>query len=217
MISVAKVQPFLITTKYFANYFIIQAFIYRLHVQSSAHLAHAGRVGFLAVFVVDFMFFDVGGVFEHEGEPAQWIGYIESGYFKYVVHNRITGKDYSMAFVFNGEMVGDYPFCFYGDQSDVDIVAGEDSTVYVMDGKEFNQLFEENIDTMRMGKQYAEHLFIQAYTRLLNFYRTDAQTRYEQLVQRCPNIVQKLPLQEIASYLRVTPTTVSSIRKKMLG
>ncbi len=158
-----------------------------------------------------------GEIFEHEGEPAQWIGYIKSGYFKYVVHNRIIGKDYSMAFVFNGEMVGDYPFCFYGDMSDVDIVSGEDSTVYVMDGKDFNQLFEENIDTMRLGKQYAEHLFIQAYTRLLNFYRTDASTRYKQLLQRCPNIVQQLPLQEIASYLRVTPTTVSKIRKELLG
>lgn len=157
-----------------------------------------------------------GEILEHEGEPAQWIGYIESGYFKYVVHNRITGKDYSMAFVFNGEMVGDYPFCFYGDQSDVDIVAGEDSTVYVMDGKEFNQLFEENIDTMRMGKQYAEHLFIQAYTRLLNFYRTDAPIRYKELLQRCPSIVMRLPLQEIASYLHVTPVTVSKIRKELL-
>ena len=157
-----------------------------------------------------------GEIFEHEGEPAQWMAYIESGYFKYVVHNRITGKDYSMAFVFNGVMVGDYPFCFYGDQSDVDIVAGEDSTVYVMDGKEFNQLFEENIDTMRLGKQYAEHLFIQAYTRLLNFYRTDATTRYKELLQRCPQIVMRLPLQEIASYLHVTPVTVSKIRRELL-
>ena len=157
-----------------------------------------------------------GEFFEHEGEPAQWMAYIKSGYFKYVVHDRITGKDYSMAFVFNGELVGDYPFCFYGDLSDVDIVAGEDSTVYVMDGKEFNQLFEENIDTMRMGKQFAEHLFVQAYTRVLDIYRTDASTRYKELLQRCPNIVQQLPLQEIASYLNVTPVTVSKIRKELL-
>ena len=67
-----------------------------------------------------------------------------------------------------------------------------------------------------MGKQYAEHLFIQAYTRLLNFYRTDAPTRYKELLQRCPSIVMRLPLQEIASYLHVTPTTVSKIRKELL-
>ncbi|MBR6973064.1 MAG: Crp/Fnr family transcriptional regulator, partial [Bacteroidaceae bacterium] len=58
-----------------------------------------------------------------------------------------------------------------------------------------------------------EHLFIQAYTRVLNFYRTDAKTRYIGLLQRCPHVVKKLPLLEIASYLRVTPTTISKIRK----
>jgi len=46
---------------------------------------------------------------------------------------------------------------------------------------------------MRMGKQFAEHLF-----------------------QRCPQIVQQLPLQEIASYLHVTPVTVSKIRRELL-
>jgi CRP-like cAMP-binding protein len=101
--------------------------------------------------------------------------------------------------------------------SDVSIVAGEDCTLYVMEGAEFNLLFEESIDTMRAGKQFAEHLFIQAYTRVLNFYRTDAKTRYMELLKRCPRVVNKLPLQDIASYLRVTPVTISKIRKELLS
>ena len=158
-----------------------------------------------------------GEVFEHVGEPARWIGFVKTGYLKYVVHNEAEGKEYSMAFVFEGEMVGDYPFCFYGDVSDVSIVAGEDCTLYVMEGAEFNQLFEESIDAMRSGKIIAEHLFIQAYTRLLSFYRADAKTRYMELLQRCPHIVQQLPLHEIASFLRVTPVTISKIRKELLS
>ena len=50
---------------------------------------------------------------------------------------------------------------------------------------------------MQLGKQYAEHLFIQAYIRLLDFYRTDASTRYKQLLQRCPSIVMRLPLRKM--------------------
>ena len=87
----------------------------------------------------------------------------------------------------------------------------------VIEGESIQRMYEEDPHLMNIGKRIGEGLFLQTYTRFLNFYRTDAQTRYEQLLQRCPNIVQKLPLQEIASYLRVTPTTVSSIRKKMLG
>jgi hypothetical protein len=78
-------------------------------------------------------------------------------------------------------------------------------------------MYEEDPHLMNIGKRIGEGLFLQTYTRFLNFYRTDAQTRYEQLVRRCPNIVNRLPLREIASYLCVTPTTVSSIRRKMVG
>ncbi|MBR6261761.1 MAG: hypothetical protein IKR05_00920, partial [Prevotella sp.] len=50
-----------------------------------------------------------GEVFELVGEPARWMGFIKTGYLKYVAHNEVDGKDYSMAFVFEGELAGDYP------------------------------------------------------------------------------------------------------------
>jgi len=37
--------------------------------------------------------------------------------------------------------------------------------------------------------------------------------RYERLLQRCPGIVEHLDLQDIASFLNVTPKTISMIRK----
>ena len=37
--------------------------------------------------------------------------------------------------------------------------------------------------------------------------------RYELLLQRCPGIVEHLDLQDIASFLNVTPKTISMIRK----
>ena len=37
--------------------------------------------------------------------------------------------------------------------------------------------------------------------------------RYELLLQRCPGIVEHLALQDIASFLNVTPKTISMIRK----
>ena len=153
---------------------------------------------------------------ERAGEPARWIGFIKSGYLKYVVTNPVEEKAYNTGFVFEGELVADYPNCLYGVPSDVTIVAGKDCTLMVIEGESIQRMYEEDPHLMNIGKRIGEGLFLQTYTRFLNFYRTDAQTRYEQLLQRCPNIVQKLPLQEIASYLRVTPTTVSKIRKELL-
>jgi len=37
--------------------------------------------------------------------------------------------------------------------------------------------------------------------------------RYNLLMQRCPGIVEHLNLQDIASFLSVTPKTISKIRK----
>ena len=39
--------------------------------------------------------------------------------------------------------------------------------------------------------------------------------RYEMLMQRCPGIVDHLALQDIASFLNVTPQTISKIRKEI--
>ena len=158
-----------------------------------------------------------GETLERAGEPARWIGFIKSGYLKYVVTNPVEGKSYNTGFVFEGELVADYPNCLYASPSDVTIVAGKDCTLMVIEGQSIQRMYEEDPHLMNIGKRIGEGLFLQTYTRFLNFYRTDAQTRYEQLVQRCPSIVQKLPLLEIASYLRVTPTTVSKIRKNRIG
>ena len=154
---------------------------------------------------------------ERIGEPSQWIGYVKSGYLMYVVHNPMNGKAYNTGFVFEGELVADYPNCLYGKPSEIDIVAGVDCTINVIKGTTIQAMYEEDPNLMNIGKEIGEGLFMQTYSRFLNFYRTDASTRYKQLLQRCPNIVQQLPLQEIASYLRVTPTTVSKIRKELLG
>ena len=64
-----------------------------------------------------------GEILEKAGEPAQWIGYVEKGCFKYIVHNEEEDKDYITGFVFEGEFVADYPYCLQGDLSEVTIEA----------------------------------------------------------------------------------------------
>ena len=40
-----------------------------------------------------------GEVFELVGEPARWMGYVESGYLRYVVQNAVEGKMYNTVIV----------------------------------------------------------------------------------------------------------------------
>lgn len=52
------------------------------------------------------------------------------------------------------------------------------------------------------------------YERLLDSYCTP-EIRYRNLMERCPNLKEVVPLKSIASFLGVTPETISRIRRKL--
>lgn len=67
-----------------------------------------------------------------------------------------------------------------------------------------------------MGRNVAESMFKMAYKRMLQAYCDSPEQRYITLMQRCPNLKEEVSLKEIASFIGVTPETVSHIRKKIL-
>ena len=155
-----------------------------------------------------------GDYFIKAGEKSCFIGFVECGYFNYMVHNTFERKDYITGFAFEGEFVGDYPNCLLGKTSDVTIVAGTSCKVFQLDGGELCKLL--NYDSMGNLKQaICDHLFSQVYTQYLDTYRMTTRERYKRLLLRCPEIVQHINLKDIASYLKVTPTTISNIRREI--
>ena len=155
-----------------------------------------------------------GETLEAMGEPAQWVAYVERGYFKYMVHNGEEGKDYCTGFAFEGEFVADYPNCLCGKISEVTIVAGTSCKVFQIQGNDLCSLLESA--NMRDLKQaLSDHLFAQVYTQYLDSYRMTTRERYKRLLSRCPEIIQCISLKDIASYLKVTPTTISNIRREI--
>ena len=77
------------------------------------------------------------------------------------------------------------------------------------------QYFDQSKETMKLRAIIAEHILFQFRSRYLDLHCATARERYESLLQRCPGIVQHLALQDIASFLNVTPKTISKIRKEI--
>ena len=50
--------------------------------------------------------------------------------------------------------------------------------------------------------------------RYTNLYRYTPEERYEQLLEKYRDIIQLIPLKEIASYLKITPIHLSRLRRK---
>ena len=59
-----------------------------------------------------------------------------------------------------------------------------------------------------------KNLFKMVHCRALDHYRYTARSRYRRLLERRPQVVQMLSLKDIASFLNVTPTYLSKLRKE---
>ena len=153
-----------------------------------------------------------GDQLEREGDPARWFAFVESGCFKYV--NRSSDdREHITWFSFEGEFVADYPTFLYGRPSQTTIEAMMPSRVLRVSGEQLEQFFSQNIENMKLRALIAEHILFQFRSRYLDLHCTTPRERYEMLMHRCPGIVNELPLNAIASFLNITPKTISMLRR----
>jgi CRP-like cAMP-binding protein len=154
-----------------------------------------------------------GDQLEREGDPSRWFGYVTDGCFKYVTHGISDDREHITWFSFAGEFVTDYPNCLFGRPAQATIEAMMPSRVLRVTGEQMLQMFRQNMQTMELRSVIGEVLLDQHRARYYDLHRATARERYELLLRRCPGIVHHLALQDLASFLCVTPNYLSTIRK----
>ena len=75
--------------------------------------------------------------------------------------------------------------------------------------------FATNAETMQIKCTLVEQSYLLMYHRLLDMYCKTTEELYLDLLNKCPDIQEYITLKEIASFLGVTPETVSRIRRKL--
>ena len=153
-----------------------------------------------------------GDQLEREGDPSRWFGYVTEGCFKYVNHDS-DDREHITWFSFAGEFVVDYPTFLYDRPAQTTIEAMMPSRVLRVSGQHLLQFFDQSKDMMKLRAIIAEHILGQFRLRYIDLHCTTARERYELLLQRCPGIVEHLPLNAISSFLCITPQMLSKIRK----
>jgi CRP-like cAMP-binding protein len=180
-----------------------------------------------------------GGQLEREGDPSRWLAFVTKGCFKYVNYGisddkapikrepsssldmaerkeaRPKVKEHITWFSFEGEFAVDYPTFLYGGQSQTTIEAMMSSRVLRVTGEQLKEFFSQDMEKMELRALIAEHILLQFRSRYLDLHCNSPRERYDLLLQRCPGIVEHLNLQDIASFLNVTPKTISKIRKEI--
>ena len=81
----------------------------------------------------------------------------------------------------------------------------EDSVLYVLERKKLKVLFSEDLHIANWGRRYAEMELLATEERLISMLSAIASERYKELLEKEPDLLQRLPLGSIAirSYTRL--------------
>lgn len=89
----------------------------------------------------------------------------------------------------------------------------EDSKLYGIAIERLQELYQEDIHIANLGRVMVERELLKMEKRWISSQIKSAKERYDELMQDAPQIIQRVPLKYIASYLRMTPVSLSRIRK----
>lgn len=88
----------------------------------------------------------------------------------------------------------------------------EDCLLYRLSTNDLEVLFRENIQIANWGRKLAERELIKTEERLISRQFSTATERYKALLEEHPDLVKRVQLGHIASYLGITQVSLSRIR-----
>lgn len=90
----------------------------------------------------------------------------------------------------------------------------EDSVLYKVSSDKLGSLYQANIKIANWGRKFAEQELLKTEQRFMDLQFKSATERYQLLINNSPNIIKKIQLGHIASYLGITQVSLSRIRAK---
>lgn len=155
-----------------------------------------------------------GEHFTKEGEPTDRIGYVARGVFRSYYTND-QNEEFIKAFIFENDYVGSYTALLNGWNAIVSLESLEPSDVLVLDFADYSHFLESHICWERLGRKVAEYLHLRSEEREKEFLLDSARERYTNFLKRHPEVENRLKQYQIASYLGVTPVSLSRIRREI--
>lgn len=149
-----------------------------------------------------------------QGERCRFVGYLQQGICRHL-HDNSRGEEQIVGFSPQHHFVSDYAACLCGKPAQISIQAVKEILVFVLPYEQLETFWNSSEKHQCMGRMVAEQLFVMTYRRLIDRYCQTPEERYLSFLQHYPELKEELPLREIASFIGVTPETVSKIRKRI--
>lgn len=128
------------------------------------------------------------------------------------IHYLKDGIDVTEYFAGKNDMIIRAESLFTGKPSQKAIQVLEDSLLIGIPAEALEVLFDQYSEIERLFRKVTENSFVAYVNRMESLQFYSAEERYTQLLQAYPQYIQRIPLKHIASYLGITPVSLSRIR-----
>ncbi len=149
--------------------------------------------------------------FLRAGEIPRQIGFNASGLLRLFYIGR-KGKDITKHFCAENSLAISYSAFIKREPSKFSIQALEDSKLLTFTYDDYISLLNSNVCWQIAAKKLAELIFILKENREAELLLLDANSRYQNFINDFPTLLNRIPQYYIASYLRITPESLSRIR-----
>ncbi|MEO0896868.1 MAG: Crp/Fnr family transcriptional regulator [Bacteroidota bacterium] len=152
--------------------------------------------------------------FVREGQISQEIGILTQGIVRAYFTSK-EGKEYNKTLFAAPNIIGSYVSLITGEPNRLPQQALTDCFVTTIPLHIIEDLSAEEIELERLRRKIAEHFFVMKEKRELEMALLQAEERYLIFRTEFPQAEQLIPQYHIASYLGISATQLSRIRKKM--
>lgn len=154
--------------------------------------------------------------FAEVDKTARQIAFLKTGVVRAFFVNQ-EGKDYNKQFFVGPTIIGAYTSLLTGNRNLIAQQALTDCVLYTCDFTSLTNLYDECSDLERFARKIAEFYFLEKEKKEIEIVLLEATQRYILFKQEFPTLEQQISQFHIASYLGVSATQLSRIRKQLVS
>lgn len=150
-----------------------------------------------------------------EGDVCRFIAFVEKGALRsYTIDEK--GSEYIMQFALEGWLIADLYSFLTGEPATYTIDALEDSELVLISKEAHEALLLALPRYETYIRLQITNAYIALQRRITSVISLPVEERYQNLIATFPDIVQRVPQHMIASYMGLTPETLSRVRRRLI-
>ncbi len=154
-----------------------------------------------------------GDFFIKANEVKDQLGFIVKGCMRYYYIK--DGEEITGEFWQENELVASYEGCILNKPSTLYIEAIEDTSLVILSYNQLKKLSAEILELDKIIITLLEKFIVESQLRIASYITEKAEERYLRLREEMPGIEDRVHQKYIASFVGVTPVTLSRIRARL--